>query len=429
VNKKDCLIYPILQKFYNALSNLEEIEPSDYIFENIPKIDAFFQEFRNITFVMQKSFNTPELKVFYEAKREEYLSNNCMKWFVDVRNKTVKQSPFNLEKAISLKTYVAANNFDEFRTLLTTDRDKNLTDLFKEISGILEERYKNWLEVFFSISVLFMEDGKEVDIYEKIVEGTTIMWKFVSDICDTYPCHCTKCKNLIKQIKKTLNHILLKQQMIFTQDCYYNAGKIQIGMQINFYGSRGNIFDKKDLRIDLAKSPAFGEEFCDNDILLLQKWASNYVIIAQMQLENTKKEMPEILASFLLVYEDNTIEEIGMFAGAIKTTYYRTINEVAERVRNEKIRAVLYVCEALYYPFEKLKIFNRKPYSERKKEADSTILYSVIASKQLENIMGVGIDYSKLNDKNYCARQIINPENLGKDFLIGPIFRAFKSAY
>ena len=82
MDTEKCLVYPALQKFYNSLSYLVKINPEDYIFENIPKIDAFFQEFRNITFAMQKQFNTSELKQFYEIKRNEYLLNDRMRWFI-----------------------------------------------------------------------------------------------------------------------------------------------------------------------------------------------------------------------------------------------------------------------------------------------------------------------------------------------------------
>jgi hypothetical protein len=425
---KDCLVYPTLQKFYNALSNLESINPNNYIFEIIPNIDAFFQEFRNITFVMQKSFNTSELKAFYETKREAYLISDEMKWFDNARVETVHRNPFMLEKAISLKTYVAADNFDELKTLLTIDRDKNFADLLSEVSSILEERYRNWFEVFFSISVLFIENGKEIDIFEKIIEGTKVMWNFVSDVCNDYPCSCDKCNNLKTKIVKALNKIQFNKAMRFTQDCYYNAGKIQTGNLINFsLRIEDKVYNKNDMRFDLAENPVFEKECCDNDIRLLQKWASNHIVTAKMQLELTKKNEPMIYADFLLVYEDNTAEMVGFFGGTVKTTYYRIINEVAKRANNEKIRAVLYVCEFVHYPLDKFRSFCIKSADERQNEASGTCLYSLIASKQLEDIIGIGIDYSKINDNDYLSNQIINPENLGKNFMIGPIYRALKS--
>ena len=64
------IIYPMLQKYYNALNSLNALNITKNIFESIPLIDNFFAEFRNITFVMQKSFNTKELKEYYRIKQE-----------------------------------------------------------------------------------------------------------------------------------------------------------------------------------------------------------------------------------------------------------------------------------------------------------------------------------------------------------------------
>lgn len=49
------IIYPILQKYYNALNSLKSLNVTRDTFESIPLIDNFFAEFRNITFVMQKT--------------------------------------------------------------------------------------------------------------------------------------------------------------------------------------------------------------------------------------------------------------------------------------------------------------------------------------------------------------------------------------
>ena len=100
------IIYPILQKYYNALNSLNSLNIVKNIFESIPLIDNFFAEFRNITFVMQKSFNTKELKEYYTTKRKEFLNDNNLRWFIDKRNETVKEYPFKLEKEILVYAYL-----------------------------------------------------------------------------------------------------------------------------------------------------------------------------------------------------------------------------------------------------------------------------------------------------------------------------------
>ena len=101
-----CLLYPALQKFYNALTIINQIDSRKYIFETIPQIDSFFSEMRNITFVMQKSFNTPELKIVYERERDKFFKNEVMNWFKDIRNETTKEHPFKLEKALDIEFYL-----------------------------------------------------------------------------------------------------------------------------------------------------------------------------------------------------------------------------------------------------------------------------------------------------------------------------------
>jgi hypothetical protein len=79
LNEENCLVYPILQKFYSSLTCLVGLDPERYIFENVPKVDIFLQEFRNITWITRKHFNTPELKQIYEDKKNEHLSNKEMR--------------------------------------------------------------------------------------------------------------------------------------------------------------------------------------------------------------------------------------------------------------------------------------------------------------------------------------------------------------
>lgn len=426
MNTNKCLVYPTLQKFYNSLSFLVNINPDNYIFENIPKIDAFLQEFRNITFTMQKHFNTPELKQFYEAKKNKYLVIDGMRWFIDMRNKVTKEHPFKLEKAISLKIYTANNGFDEFKTVLTIDNDKNLTELLDEVKEILKEFYKNNFEVFFSIFIFFIENGKQIDIFNQIIFGIKTMWKFISEVLKTYPCKCKKCKILINKIICDIDKIQIKYQMLFLQDCYYYKGKIQTASRICGHPKGNDIYDKDMHRFNLATNPLFCEEACKNDIILLMEWAAHHVVMLEYLRENSNKE-PELLANYCLVYEDNTAELTELFGGTIKTTYYRMANEIADRVRNENIRAALFICETNIYPLENYKEIFSKPAYERQEKAQGTVLNILIVSKKLNKMMGIEIDYSKLDNREYLVKQIKTPKEMPDNFLIYPIFKAMKN--
>ena len=374
---------------------------------------------------MHKHFNTSELKQFYEAKKNEYLINDKMRWFIDTRNTVTKEHPFKLEKAISFKVYTVNNNYDEFVTLLTIDYDKKLSELLDEIHVILEKYNKNSIEVFFSIFILFIENGKEIDVFDQVILGIKTMWNFINDTRETYPCNCKKCVSLFNMITTSINNIQIKHRMLFQQDCHYYKGKIKKGSMVKLHLMDNGIYDKKKMRFNLATNPLFGNDVCKDDILLLKSWALNQIIILDSCLEKSNKQ-PELLATFCLVFEDNTAELTEMFSGTLKTTYYRMANEIAARVKKENIRAVLYACETVYFPLEYYLEPQIKSSNERQEEAQGTFLYTLIVSKKLNNIMAIGFDYSKLDDKNYKIKQLNNPEKMPNDFLIYPIFKAMK---
>ena len=41
-SENKCLMYPVLQKYYNALVHLKELRPESNIFEIIPKLMHFY---------------------------------------------------------------------------------------------------------------------------------------------------------------------------------------------------------------------------------------------------------------------------------------------------------------------------------------------------------------------------------------------------
>lgn len=65
------ILFSPFQKFYSALSCLERFNKEKDFFENISSIDGFFSEFRNVTFVLQKSIAHTEYVSLYEENREK----------------------------------------------------------------------------------------------------------------------------------------------------------------------------------------------------------------------------------------------------------------------------------------------------------------------------------------------------------------------
>ena len=197
------IIYPILQKYYNALNSLNSLNIAKNIFESIPLIDNFFAEFRNITFVMQKSFNTEELKEYYTTKRKEFLNDNNLRWFIDKRNETVKEYPFKLEKEILVYAYLPDYCGKIVDSRLNIDNDVPIETIEQVIKAYLIKYNKN-SDIYFSIDILFKENGNEIDIYSRIKNGIIIMDNFINEVITDYPCNCSKCKNIIEKIKELM---------------------------------------------------------------------------------------------------------------------------------------------------------------------------------------------------------------------------------
>lgn len=100
------LLLPAYQKLYSALQSLERFSKGQDLFENIACIDSFLSEFRNITFVLQKSLAHTDYSTAYEASRERFLKNDDCAWLVEKRNQVLKESPFALEKTVELTLYL-----------------------------------------------------------------------------------------------------------------------------------------------------------------------------------------------------------------------------------------------------------------------------------------------------------------------------------
>ena len=76
------LLYSAYHKLYNALSSLEKFEKGTNFFDNISHLDNFFSEYRNVTFMIQKSLANTEFLAIYEENRKKYLLNDVCKFII-----------------------------------------------------------------------------------------------------------------------------------------------------------------------------------------------------------------------------------------------------------------------------------------------------------------------------------------------------------
>ena len=416
---KECLMYPAIQKFYSSLNIINQVDSEKYIFETIPQIDSFFSEMRNITFVMQKSFDAPELKIVYEQERDKFLKNEVMKWFKNTRNETTKEHPFKLEKALDIEFYLPNFSTKTTHCRLTIDNDFNFDDLYKKLKLFLDTHYANSVELYLSVTTTFLENGKEVDIYSIIQKGIEIMYAFLVEMMTLYPCNCLKCTKLKEEIKSLINKVNAKR-LTFSSDLYYADKKLSIGGSIYTPLSpdcsllsppvpiKNSIFDIKGL-------PA-----CD--ISYLKIFTANHIAIARMQ--RTKSKESELMPVFLIVYEDDTFSFYGPITGTNKSTFYRGVNDVAKIIERNKIKLVLILTEAYRYNTNTEQLRSMK-YEDRIREATSVMIWCSLVSKNLEKIYGIEVDYQNIFDDEYISKQITNiEEHEPEEHMAYPIFQA-----
>lgn len=411
------IIYPILQKYYNALNSLNSLSITKDIFESIPLIDNFFAEFRNITFIMQKSFNTKELKEYYRKKQEELLNDDSLRWFIDKRNETVKENPFKLEKEVEVYVYLPDFCGKIIDSRLSIDNDIPLDTLEQVIKTYLVKYNKN-SDIYFSIDILFKENGNEIDIYPKIKNGIGIMDKFINAVIADYPCDCSKCTNIIEKIKELKTEIFLKD-FTFSWDYTIENNEIIWGQQIEMgsYDKNGHPIFMSNIRIPIDANLPIGKDIINSDMQLFKFYALMHCTIFKVQNK-------DIMPTFIIVYEDNTVSYIP-FIPTIKTTFYRKAQYVEKIARKKDIRVVYFIGENYYYPIEKIKEI-QQPYSQRIKHASTTLLSLNMISKKYEHVMTISFDINNIECEDYAINQINNPYEDINCYWLNPILDVLK---
>lgn len=398
-----CLMYPALQKFYNALTIINQIDSRKYIFETIPQIDSFFSEMRNITFVMQESFNSPELKKDYEQEREKFLNNEVMKWFNQIRVETIHKHPFKLEKALDVEFYLPNFSTKTTHNRLTINNDLNFNDLYKKLKLFLDANYSNCVELYLSTTITFLENGKEIDIYSVIQKGIEIMYTMVADIMKLYPCNCEKCNKLKKEIKRLISVVSVKK-ITFSSDLYYADKKLSIGSVICANLGSGCSLLSPPAPIKNSFWDITGMMPCD--ISFLKIFAYYHIILARIQRSESSES--ELMPVFLIIYENDTFSFYGPITGTNKSTFYRAISDVAKMINSNNIKAILILTEGYRYTTKNIEQLQSMKYEERIKEASSIVILCTLISKNLDDIYAIEVDYKNLFEDKYIANQILN---------------------
>lgn len=397
------LLYSAFHKFYNALSNLESFEKGQNFFDNINCLDNFFSEYRNVTFVLQKSLAHTEYKATYENVRSKYLSSDISKWFVDKRNEVLKQNPFELEKRILITIYSIENTLMLPELIYSIDNDEKISTIIKSLHSKLINLGQ--VEVMFSTEFTFFEKGKTEELYEKLIIGIDQMKLFLSEMKKTINEECYLTSELEKKIKN-LNFYRVPKDMLFVDDYvfYTKNEKFEKANRIAIM-----LGDSRRHRVPIEN---LNKIYPERD--LFQIFESMHLITYQIQ--------KTILPTFLILYIDDTFELIS-FGYSLKTTVYRKINELAKRIESEGIQSVYFVNEM--YLYDK-KHFNSLNSRERVEFAKSEMLAFYMVDKNLET-KSKTYDVLKIDDFQYIASKMYSElDNEPLPYFMDSLMQKFK---
>ena len=401
------LLYPAMQKYYSALNSLDKFGKEKNFFENISSLDTFFSEFRNITFVLQKSLAHTEYISIYEKLRSKYLSD-C-KWFVEKRNETIKQQPFRLVKEIELTIYLPEQSFKVSTMQFTVENDVDLSTLIEQFEQLFAKLSP--IEVFFSAAFSFYESGSNLDIYNEISTGISNMKCFLKDLKLELKENCKLCVKIEQEIHKFHFSIIPRDMFLITDYVYYPH-------KSEFERASRLAMMTGDRRTTIPRMPLGGfsngllKDIGDTDF---EKFVMLHVVIGSTDL------MPTIM----IIYQDDTYE-LDSFHSDIKTTVYRKINETANKITNEAVREVFWMQTYVAYPSFSDNLIATA--NERKKLTSKEFLVFMKVNNALEEdeVVFEG-EYIKcedyiVNQFNHAGRSKLN---FGKNNMM-PIIKAFK---
>ena len=110
----------------------------------------------------------------------------------------------------------------------------------------------------------------------------------------------------------------------------------------------------------------------------------DFAFFVSMHSQIYLKQHQHIMPTFFVKYADDTIAIVS-FDATLRTTFYRKINEIALKVKNEEIEAVYCVTEFVTYGSisnkEEFEELIRLPYIERRMKSQSSILTFYQVSK------------------------------------------------
>ena len=254
------------------------------------------------------------------------------KFFNDQRVKVIHTHPIEFTKVVDVTVYSPSAGITISSQAFSVENDIPFTDLINSLKSYFQEI--NPIEVFFSAKFFFIEKDTGVDLWDKLIVGIATMQKFMDTMYSEIGEVCPLCEKLRSEIKDATFLGAIKDILLVADYAYYPQQETfdRAGRLVAFFPQKANSETERLSIEHFLSSPYFnyGNSVFNKFVLM------NAVI-------GTSDLMPTIM----IVYDDGTYE-MDTFHADIKTTFYRKINETAEKILNAHIKEVFvmntYVC-------------------------------------------------------------------------------------
>lgn len=408
------IIIPFLQKVYSAFKHLDDFSVSNDFYDNISDFDGFFSEYRSSTFVLQKSLGGNSNSIYQKNLKEFLLKDEQLsKWMNDKRVDSVHKQPFNLHKHLQVFAYSAISSEIILEKEYTIEYDESFEKLQKELISEFEKQ--NPIEVNFSLVYFFTEENKKIDAFGLSMKAIKAMMAFMVAMYKDLNIQDSTCATLLEK-NIELAHSIDGKTFTFIRDyCYLTKMHRFIG---------GEILESN---IPYNKMPV--EKIYENFGVKRQLY-DDFAFFVSMHSQIYLKQHQHIMPTFFVKYADDTIAIVS-FDATLRTTFYRKINEIALKVKNEEVEAVYYVTEFVTYGSisnkEEFEVLIRLPYIERRKKSQNSILaFYQISKDEIKCIFAEGEQINNLLSPQGVA-QFNKEYDTSYHFFLTPLVTAFAS--
>lgn len=333
---KEDLLLPVYQKLYAALASLERFGKGQDLYDNIACIDSFLSEYRNVTFVLQKSLAHTGYISLYENLRDKYLKNDQCYWLVKKRNEVLKERPFALEKKFILTIYLPHTAGVFHSESYTIEDEVDYESLIESVKTIISNI--SAIEVFFSVEFVYKEIASDINLFDSVNYGIEALLSLIAELDKEIGYEVSPMRKTVQnKIEKLLFHRTPKDTWFIDDYVYYREN---------------NIFEKGE-RLELVTPLKIGVKYQDFCKLLHIEKKGDFIretfeAFKKMHIISFFKQK-KIMPTFLILSGDGVLSML-MYDASIKTTTYRKINEIAAEIRaGANIAAVFYVGEMIYY--------------------------------------------------------------------------------